>query len=84
MSAQTTPEGYVNKFWAKSKTVWFALCTTLAGFWDQVKPYTDDLRNALGPHWFAGLMVGIGLITLTLRSLSSTNITMTKPTDKGP
>lgn len=66
------------KFWLKSKTAVFAVGTAIAGLGDVVKPYTDDLREALGKHWFTAVMVGIGAVTLWLRSKTAGGLSVRK------
>jgi hypothetical protein len=67
------------KFWLKSKTVWAGIVVFVAGMGDVIKPYTDELREAMGKHWFTIVMVAIGATTVYLRKQTAGGISLRKP-----
>lgn len=66
------------KVWYRSKTALFGLATTAAGLANEIKPYTEDLRAALGSHWFGFVAIGLGLATLYLRHKTAGGLALTK------
>jgi hypothetical protein len=67
------------KFFADSKTLLLALLVAIAGLSDVIAPYTVQLQEMLGAHWFTWLMLIISFATAIIRQYTAGGLTFKKP-----
>ena len=66
------------KWWARSKAAWWNLLVVLAGLGNEVKPYLDDVRSALGTHWFLYVVALIGGVNFIIRMRTAGGLSLTR------
>lgn len=64
-----------SKFWLRSKTILFHLMLTLGGAWASIEASFGNLKESMTPQQFGLVMMGVGIVGVLLRAVTSTPVT---------
>jgi hypothetical protein len=75
MSCQKKTKKPQGKPWYKSKTVWVNVATVVAAMLTGIEQYLSVLAPVIDPMVMPWLLVGVGVVNIVLRAITTEGIT---------